>query len=227
MSFDLAIRLTEGLLGFAVAQASLEHLVRDQSGRLVFALRLTAAILLMAGLMVGPALVVLCASSLVLLHRFNGPYNGGSDKMTVLVVCCLSVAHFAPSPLWAEIAMGYLAVQLVLSYFISGRVKLVNPMWRSGQTLRDVFAFSAYPVSRSLRGWAAKPAMMWAMSWAVIAFEVLFPLSLFTPHTLYAALFIGAAFHLANALLFGLNRFFWVWIAAYPSLIWMQDRLLA
>lgn len=26
MSFDLAIRLTEGLLGFAVAQASLEHL---------------------------------------------------------------------------------------------------------------------------------------------------------------------------------------------------------
>lgn len=106
----------------------------------------------MAGLMVGPALVVLCASSLVLLHRFNGPYNGGSDKMTVLVVCCLSVAHFAPSPLWAEIAMGYLAVQLVLSYFISGRVKLVNPMWRSGQTLRDVFAFSAYPVSRSLRG---------------------------------------------------------------------------
>lgn len=131
MSFDLAIRLTEGLLGFAVAQASLEHLLRDQSGRLVFALRLTAAILLMAGLMVGPALVVLCASSLVLLHRFNGPYNGGSDKMTVLVVCCLSVAHFAPSPLWAEIAMGYLAVQLVLSYFISGRVKLVNPMWRS------------------------------------------------------------------------------------------------
>jgi hypothetical protein len=25
--------------------------------------------------------------------------------------------------------------------------------------------------------------------------------------------------------LFGLNRFVWVWIAAYPSLFWLQDRL--
>jgi hypothetical protein len=36
---------------------------------------------------------------------------------------------------------------------------------------------------------------------------------------------LAAAFHLANACLFGLNRFFWVWLAAYPSLIWLQHRI--
>ena len=39
-------------------------------------------------------------------------------------------------------------------------------------------------------------------------------------------LLLAAAFHLSNAMLFGLNRFFWIWLCAYPSLIWLQARLL-
>jgi len=42
---------------------------------------------------------------------------------------------------------------------------------------------------------------------------------------LYVALFVAAVFHLANACLFGLNRFFWIWPAAYPVVIWFQYRL--
>jgi len=37
------------------------------------------------------------------------------------------------------------------------------------------------------------------------------------------ALAIGAAFHLANAFAFGLNRFLWAWLAAYPAL-WFWAR---
>ena len=58
-------------------------------------------------------------------------------------------------------------------------------------------------------------------------FELLFPLSLLTASSLYVALVIAASFHLANACLFGLNRFFWIWIAAYPSLLWLQQRVFA
>jgi hypothetical protein len=43
---------------------------------------------------------------------------------------------------------------------------------------------------------------------------------------LWAALGIAVLFHLANACLFGLNRFVWVWIAAYPAILWLQSRLL-
>jgi hypothetical protein len=58
-----------------------------------------------------------------------------------------------------------------------------------------------------------------------MGFEVLFPLALLHPLALYAGLVIAATFHLANAFLFGLNRFFWIWICAYPSLIWFQGRV--
>ena len=116
---------------------------------------------------------------------------------------------------------------MVLPYFISGRVKQGNPDWRRGVALRDVFAFSAYPVSEGLRGYARRPRLMLAMSWAVILFELAFPASLLHPDLLIAALVAALAFHLANACLFGLNRFVWAWLAAYPSLIWLQDRVLA
>ena len=36
---------------------------------------------------------------------------------------------------------------------------------------------------------------------------------------------VAATFHLANACLFGLNRFFWTWLAVYPAILWLQDRL--
>ena len=36
---------------------------------------------------------------------------------------------------------------------------------------------------------------------------------------------LATLFHLGNALLFGLNRFFWIWLAAYPALLWFQQRV--
>ena len=144
--------------------------------------------------------------------------------MGTLVLFCLCLAHWLPSR-WQEVALGYLAVQLVLSYFISGQVKIANLEWRSGRALQDVFCFSAYPVSEELRGLADRPKLLFGASWAVMLFEVLFPFSLLDTRLLMVALFIAALFHLANAFLFGLNRFVWVWLAAYPSILWFQARI--
>lgn len=225
MSFDFALRLTEILLAVAFIQQSLEHMVSTPETRWLFGIRLVASTALMFGLTPDLMLLVLTALSMAALHIFQGPYNGGSDRMSVLILWCLTIANWVPDPLWQELVFSYLALQLTLSYFISGWVKLVNPDWRSGRALSDVFGFSAYPVSENLRGLAQFPRLMCALSWAVIAFEVAFPLALFTHFSLIAALAIAACFHLANACLFGLNRFFWIWLAAYPSLIWFQDRV--
>ena len=40
-----------------------------------------------------------------------------------------------------------------------------------------------------------------------------------------AGLVVAGTFHLANACLFGLNRFFWTWLAVYPAILWLQGRL--
>ena len=226
MSFDTALRATEILLALALAQSSLEHLFGMSRDRLLFGLRFLCCLALLAGICTGAALIGLMLCALICLHRFQGPYNGGSDKMGVLILACLCVSHFAPTSFWQEMALAYLAFQVTLSYFVSGHVKLRNPEWRSGRALADVFAFSAYPVGENLRALADRRSLLHAMSWAVILFEVLFPFALLNTPTLWIALGVAALFHLANACLFGLNRFLWIWLAAYPSLLWFQDRVL-
>ncbi len=224
MSLELALRWTEILLGFAFIQQSFEHLKTNQNDRILFGLRLVLGLTLMVGLHSQWVLLALVIISLLRLHRFQGPYNGGSDRMGLLILFCLTLAHFMPTLQLKELAFGYLGIQLVLSYFMAGWVKVINPEWRCGQALKDVFAFSAYPVSLSLRGWAQRPQILFFMSWAVMLFELVFPLTLLSQTSLVIGLSIAAAFHFSNACFFGLNRFFWVWIAAYPSIIWFQER---
>ena len=227
MSLELAIRLMEVLLGFAFIQQSLEYIAVLPKMRLIFITRIVLSILLIGNVYAPWACLGLSIMGIMMLHRFNGPYNGGSDRMSLIILSCLTITLFLPNPAWQEYAIGYLALQLTLSYFISGWVKIVNPAWRSGQALNDVFRYSAYPVSETLRGWAKHPTVLRIMSWSVIVFELIFPFCLFSQISLIIGLIIAAVFHFTNACLFGLNRFFWIWIAAYPAIIWFQDRIFS
>ena len=225
MSFEAAARLTETLLALALIQQSLEHLRRFRDERVIFLARIGLCLAVVLGVASPWPLVGLAILSLVVLYRFQGPFNGGSDRMGLLALWCLTLARLLPTPHGREVAFGYLGVQLMLSYFIAGWVKLRNPEWRTGRALRDVFQFSAYPVAEDLRRWADRPRVLLIMSWTVIVFELAFPLTLVSRTTLFAGLAVAAAFHLANACLFGLNRFFWTWLAAYPAIVWLQERI--
>lgn len=225
MMLELAVRLAEIIFGFAIFQQSLEIMRGQQSEKTLGFIRAVLAILLMLGfqpLLVESALLVI---AIIFIMRFQGPYNGGSDTMTVLVLLCLWLSHVAPTRYWQEIALGYVAVQLIISYFQAGWVKVINPEWRSGRALQQVFALSAYPVSEDVRLWAGRPQVLLVISWLVMLFELLFPLALLNQTLLIVALGIAVLFHLANAWLFGLNRFFWIWPAVFPVIIWFQARL--
>lgn len=225
LEFDQAMRLVELGLAWAVIQRGQEHLERPEQW--LFAVQIGLAVLLLGGWARAEALWALWGCAVWQLHVFRGPYNGGADKMAVLVLTCLGGAHLAEGTVWAEMAMGYLALQVLLSYFVSGWVKLRSHDWLSGMALTNVFAWSIYPVSQSVLDLAARRRLVAVGSWLVIAFELALPLSLLAPVLLAASLCLAACFHLVNAMLFGLNRFFWVWIATYPALFWFQGRLLS
>jgi hypothetical protein len=227
MLLEQAVRYSEMILALAYAQQSVEFIRGLQPEKTWGLVRLLLSILLLLG--IEPAIVEagLFVVACILLVRFHGPYCGGSDCMSILVLLCLFLSHIAPSAFWQQIALGYLAFQLTFSYFQSGYIKIINADWRSGQALTDVFAITAYPVSEHTRRWAQSPQWMLVMSWSVMIFELLFPLSLLNYYALVAALVIAASFHLANACLFGLNRFFWIWPAAYPIILCFQSRLMA
>ncbi len=225
MSFDLALRLTEILLALALIQHSAEHMTRPEDRRL-FAPRIALALLMLAGIATAWVTWALWGIGLLILRRFDGPYNGGSDKMTLLVLTCLACAHLPLDIYWRELALAYLAVQLALSYFVSGWIKVINPDWRSGIALSDVFRFSAYPVSARLRRIADWRGATFAASWAVMGLELAFPLAVLHPLALAVALTACAVFHLSNACFFGLNRFVWAWFSAFPALLWLQARVV-
>ena len=227
MTLADAQRLTEILLAVAFIQQSLEHLSATPDMRVLFSLRILLSVLLIVGLDPRVIELGLLAVGLLALRRYQGPYNGGSDRMGYLILVCLCLSRWAPSLKWQEIAFGYIALQLTLSYVIAGWVKIVNSDWRSGVALTDVFRFSVYPVSESLRAVHARPKLLLIASWAVMLLELLFPFALVNRYALYVTLTLTALFHLANACCFGLNRFVWVWLAAYPSLLWFQQRLFA
>lgn len=226
ITLETALRATEILLALAFFQQSAEHIASSRDVRLLYLTRGALSLLLMLGFHAQWVLLALAVHSLFVLHRYQGPFNGGSDRMSLLILYCLCLSRWLPTEIGAQAAFGYLAVQVILSYFISGQVKIVNSEWRSGQALIDVFSFSAYPVADSLRALVGRPRVLWAASWAVMVFEVLFPFSLLNATALILALLIAGLFHIANAMLFGLNRFVWSWIAAYPSILWLQTRVL-
>ena len=233
MTFDGAVQLTSAMMALAFIQQSLEHLhpAARLRERLLFAPRLILSALLLAASVGAPwlapfLLVALVVNHLFILPFFNGPYNGGADRMSLLILLCLTGATTLPEPSWRELAFGYLGMQLLLSYAIAGWVKIANPDWRSGRALRDVFFFSAYPAGENIRRWAGHPRLLLAAGWAVMLFELAFPLTVLSRPALLAGLAVAALFHGANACLFGLNRFFWIWLCAYPSILWLQERVL-
>lgn len=226
MVLEQAVRISEMTLAFAIVIQSAEYIRGLQFEKYCGVVSLVLSLLLFAGIGTVFVEASLLFIAVVLLYRFQGPYNGGSDCMTLLVLLCLFLSHLLPTRFWQEIVLGYLAFQVVFSYFQSGYIKIINADWRSGQALSDVFALTAYPVSESIRSWATSSRLIIAMSWVVIIFELLFPFSLLYQPLLIVALVVALTFHFANAWLFGLNRFFWIWPAAYPILFWFQSRVI-
>jgi hypothetical protein len=192
--------------------------------QVVLGARLVAAALLVGGVR-GPVAPVLWFTTLLVNVRFRGTFNGGSDLMTMVVLTALVVAHLgAGSAVAVNLAIIYVAVQGVLSYFVAGIVKAVNPDWWRGDALA---AFVARPdlgtpavVRRALGGPLGRP-----VSWLVIGFELAFPLA-FTGVPAAVVLVAGAlVFHLGTVVVFGLNRFLLTWAATWPAVVYVAYGL--
>lgn len=137
--------------------------------------------------------------------------------MTLHVLAACTFALFRPDH--AQYATTYIAVLVICSYFLAGVSKVLSPGWRKGSALVEVIKYSNATVPSRLAKKLQSFGNLKTLSFIVIVFELMFPLVLlggiFTP----SILVMGILFHFANYYLFGLNRFFWVWIATYPAIM--------
>jgi hypothetical protein len=189
-------------------------------------LRFSGALaLLMAADVPGLALG-LWLSQVAICVRFRGTFNGGSDYMSVLILFALGIAGLTRSSLlWQNACLAYIAVQVTLSYLIAGLAKLKQADWRNGVALASFVNQSAYGAPSWARALVRSPNVARFAALAVIGFEVLSPLAWFDPRLCVCLLVVGLGFHVANALVFGLNRFMFAWAAAYPALFYCSHWL--
>lgn len=164
-------------------------------------------------------LILLLLTTVLVLLRWRGTFNGGSDFMTLVVLMAVTAAQFDPdSEKLRQGALWYIAIQTCASYFISGAIKLRKKNWRTGKALPGFLPSSFYETPRLVkRALQDTPAGL-LLSWGTMIFECLFPLSLVSPLTCACLLMSAVFFHLGVFYLLGLNRFLFAWMSAYPAL---------
>jgi hypothetical protein len=203
---------------FKTARWLASFCLTDQNSTYLLILRLLLAVLLFFSNSAILPIFILVLSYLVVL-RFRGPFNGGSDYMTIQLLLTLSFCRYTDDPRWHLIAIWYLSFQVVLSYFIAGWVKIKTAEWRSGFALSRFVLNSNYRVPEFLKRPFANPIFCIAASWSILLFECLFPIVLIWPQTVLYFTFFGLIFHVLVFIIFGLNRFVWAWFATYPILL--------
>jgi hypothetical protein len=216
-------------------RALLDVLLNDRSFPALLALQLAFALALP---WTTRPLVPLClfVTALLVCVRFRGTYNGGSDAMTLVLVLGSVIARLGPevapggqpSSVWQRAGLGYIAAQLVLSYFLAGISKLRSSSWRRGLALPRLLRAHAYAVPVPMQDALTGSTRALLTSWLVMLFECLFPVAPWLgPAGCALVLTFGVAFHAFNAVALGLNRFLWAWLAAYPALLFWSTQLAA
>lgn len=96
--------------------------------------------------------VILFLSTVLISIRWRGTFNGGSDYMTTLVLGAITVSHFFEfysKPVIASVT--FVGIQVCLSYFIAGFVKVIRPEWRSGAALSQYLKCGYYDVGKAFQ----------------------------------------------------------------------------
>lgn len=172
-------------------------------------------------LLIRPSSVPLIAAATVLqlmLMKRHHLTIDGSDQMVLVVLAACLIGRLGADPIATRAAVTFLAAEVTLAYLVAGLAKATSPYWRSGQAFPMIVRTRMYgqPIARRVVN--RFPRAGRAASYAVIWWESLFVLSLTAPPAFVAVLFaLGVGFHAGCAVVMGLNRFMWAFVASYPA----------
>lgn len=167
--------------------------------------------------------ITLLVISILTAIRWRGTFNGGSDYMSVIVLISLGISQLSSHGDYQLAGVYYVCFHAASSYFFAGLVKIKSPDWRNGNALRSFITATIYSEGALVRNIANNRLLGKIISMVVISWELLFPLSLLHLHTAVVFLSLGVLFHLCNAYIIGLNRFFFIWLATYPALLYVAQ----
>ncbi len=171
-------------------------------------------------------LSVLAIANLVLYFRQGYGLDGADQMIMLILLTLLTCFVVVDDQQIREIGLWFIALQLALSYIVSGLAKLVSKQWRSGVATQGILSTYTYGtwLTRKFLTSGSASSINRLLCWMVILIESLFVLTLFLdPSILFWCLIGGLLFHLSIAVVMGLNDFVWSFAAAYPAYYYISQ----
>lgn len=168
------------------------------------------------------SMIALFITHLLICIRFRGSFNGGSDMMAFVILTGMLIAHLSSHPEVQEFGLVYIAVHALYSYFKAGVAKIKHKEWRAGSALQSFLKMSLYPEIRQI---TLPRGMGRVLCWLVLVFELSAVALPFFPQIVPLYFVAAIVFHLAIYVTFGLNRFFWIWMCAWPAIFYFTKAL--
>jgi hypothetical protein len=204
----------------------LNRLCESPTYLLFVALQLTATVLVVSHLfpsLSGFFILVILLVHLLSCFRHRSGLDG-AQQMQTIIFASLLLFSVSSDPLAKAGCLWFIGLQALLSYMTAGIVKVRSAAWRGGTALENTFQgarFRNEPLGHALR---KHPLVAKALCWSVIVFECAFALLVVMgPRTCFIVLVAGIFFHLAVALVMGLNSFLWSFIATYPAVFFFAN----
>jgi hypothetical protein len=156
----------------------------------------------------------------VLAHYRQAFGLDGADQMALLLLMVLLFCFIASSDNRVRLlGLWFIALQLALSYIVSGVAKVLSTEWRSGVAIQGILSTYTYGTGTTRRLVIRSRRLCQILCWSVMLTEIAIPFGLLLGRRgALAALTLGALLHVSIALIMGLNDFVWSFVAAYPGL---------
>jgi hypothetical protein len=164
-------------------------------------------------------IAVAVAMQVMLIKRHHITIDGSDQMMLVVLLTCL-LGRLGGDAAATRAAVTFLAAELTLAYLVAGVSKGTSKYWQSGEAFAMIVQTRMYGQPAAARVVDRHPAVGHAASYAVICWESFFLLTLTAPlAVVVVVLALGAGFHAGCAVVMGLNRFTWAFVASYPAVV--------
>ena len=224
LSWEVA-RLRSARLAVGATGAVLQRVLAPPGIYVLCWVRMLAAVIVIVAPTAtgGSAAALFVAASIGLLLMLRTSYgNDGADQMLLIVLVASASVRLIGSQDALEYALWFIALQCLLSYVTSGLGKLAGRSWRDGAGLVGVLNTSTYGMRRVAASLERHRGLAVLLSWTIIVTEIAFPLVLVVPDPWVAVMLAGGlAFHVASAIVMGLNAFVWAFGATYPAIAFL------
>jgi len=158
-------------------------------------------------------LFVILITTLSIGFRHHAGLNGDYQMSIVVIFGLLVGSYFGNDPV-GRLMIYFIALHSILSYSISGWLKLNSSGWRDGTVIERLCESETWMSETAYQIVTGVPGSSTFASWSVILLECLFPVVLVVPQNIMWVIFIiGISFHVTTALFMGFNSF----LILYPT----------